>query len=63
MRELLARHGFSISGLTYRLADEGRMFEYRMTIRTGDEANFTALARALAALPPVREFDLTPAGD
>src|SRR5215208_942876 len=57
VRALLARHGFSVYGLTYRLADDGRTFEYRMTIRTADEANFTNLARALAALPQVREFD------
>lgn len=63
VRALLAEHGFSVYGLTYRLADEGRTFEYRMTIRTADEANFTKLARALASLPPVREFDLFPAGD
>jgi putative Mg2+ transporter-C (MgtC) family protein len=63
VRALLATHGFSVYGLTYRLADDGRTFEYRMTIRTADEANFTNLARALAALPPVREFDLFPAGD
>jgi putative Mg2+ transporter-C (MgtC) family protein len=63
VRALLAGHGFSISGLTYRLADDGRSFEYRMTIRTDDERNFTALARALASLPSVREFELSPAGD
>src|SRR5512138_3839754 len=63
VRALLAAHGFSISGLTYRLADEGRTFEYRMTIRTSDERNFTTLARALATLPAVREFELSPAGD
>ncbi len=62
-RDLLARHGFSISGLTYRLTDDGRTFEYRMTVRTNDEANFTRLARSLSALPPVREFHLSPAGD
>ncbi len=62
VRELLARHGFKVYGVTYQLADSGRAFEYRMTIRTGDEANFTSLARSLAALPAVREFDLSPAG-
>ena len=60
LRDLLGRHGFSISGLTYRLTDDGRKFEYRMTIRTVDEANFTRLARSLAALPSVLEFDLSP---
>jgi putative Mg2+ transporter-C (MgtC) family protein len=63
LRDLLARHGFSVSGLTYRLTDQGRMFEYRMMIRTNDEANFTRLARSLASLPPVREFHLSPTSD
>ncbi len=63
LRELLARHGFTVSALTYRLTDHGEMFEYRMMIRTTDEANFTRLARSLAALPPVREFDLSPSSD
>jgi putative Mg2+ transporter-C (MgtC) family protein len=63
LRALLARHGFSISGLAYGLTDGGRQFEYSMTIRTNDDANFTRLARSLSALPPVREFHLTPSGD
>ena len=63
LRELLGPHGFTVSGLTYRLTDHGEMFEYRMMIRTTDEGNFTRLARALAALPKVREFDLSPSAD
>ncbi len=63
LRELLHRHGFSVYGLAYRLTDDGRHFEYRMTIRTTHGRNFGRLARALAALPPVREFHLAPAGD
>jgi putative Mg2+ transporter-C (MgtC) family protein len=63
LRELLQRHGFSLSGLTYRLADAGAVFEYRMMLHTTDEANFVRLARSLAALPPVREFDLSPSSD
>jgi putative Mg2+ transporter-C (MgtC) family protein len=63
LRELLARHGFAITSLTYRLADQGTVFEYRMMIRTTDEANFTRLARSLSALPPVKEFELSPSSD
>ncbi len=63
LRAILARHGFSVSGLSYRLTEDGRHFEYRMTIRTSDEGNFTLLAKSLSALPPVREFHLSPAGD
>jgi putative Mg2+ transporter-C (MgtC) family protein len=63
VRDLLGGHGFSVSRLTYRLTDAGTMFEYRMMIRTSDDENFTRLARALAALPSVREFDLSPSND
>jgi putative Mg2+ transporter-C (MgtC) family protein len=63
LRELLARHGCSVYGIAYRLTDDGKHFEYQMTIRTTDDANFTRLAGSLSALPPVREFHLAPAGD
>jgi putative Mg2+ transporter-C (MgtC) family protein len=63
LRDLLGRHGFSVSGLAYRLTDDGRHFEYLMTIRTYDERNFGRLATSLSALPHVREFHLSPAGD
>jgi putative Mg2+ transporter-C (MgtC) family protein len=63
LRRVLAEHGFALSGLSFRLVDEGRMFEYRMTLRTNDAANFGRLATALGALPQVREFNLSPAGD
>jgi putative Mg2+ transporter-C (MgtC) family protein len=63
LRELLARHGFTVSGLSYRLTDDGRSFEYRMTIRTSDPRNYARLAASLGALEPVREFHISPAGD
>ncbi len=63
VRSLLARHGFKISGVSYRLVDEGRTFEYRMTIRTRDPRNFSRLAASLQAVPAVREFHISPAGD
>jgi putative Mg2+ transporter-C (MgtC) family protein len=63
VRELLAGHGFQLSGLSYLVIEDGRYFEYRMTIRTSDERNFTRLATALSTLPPVREFRISPSGD
>ncbi len=59
-RELLAKHGCEVSGLSYQLTDDGRFFEYRMTVRSTHAANFTRLSRSLAALPPVREFTISP---
>jgi putative Mg2+ transporter-C (MgtC) family protein len=49
--------------MSYRLVDDGRTFEYRMTIRTQDPKNYARLARALGALEHVREFLVSPAGD
>ncbi len=63
VRQLLAQHGCSASALSWRLADEGRYLEYRMTTRTTDRRNFSRLALALEALPVVREFTLSPTGE
>jgi putative Mg2+ transporter-C (MgtC) family protein len=61
LRALLAAQGFSVSGVTYRLTDEGSIFEYRMTIRAVDGAAFARLAEALAANAQVKEFSISPA--
>jgi putative Mg2+ transporter-C (MgtC) family protein len=63
VRALLARHGCSGSALSWRLADEGRLLEYRLTARTTDRHNFSRLALAFEALPVVREFTLSPTGE
>jgi putative Mg2+ transporter-C (MgtC) family protein len=63
VRALLERHGCSPENLSWHVLDDGRWFEYRMTLRTLDERNYSALARALGALAPVREFRISPAGD
>jgi putative Mg2+ transporter-C (MgtC) family protein len=63
VRALLAGHGFKVANLSYRLTDGGRMFEYRMAIRTRHEDRVGRLARTLAATPQVREFSISPQGD
>jgi putative Mg2+ transporter-C (MgtC) family protein len=63
LRRLLHSHGFGLLGLSYRLTDDGRIFEYRMTILTRDTRNYARLAAALSALESVREFHISPAGD
>jgi putative Mg2+ transporter-C (MgtC) family protein len=62
LRRILGEHGFTVSGLSYRLIDEGRMFEYRMTIRTSDPRNYARLAESLRKLGFVREFHISPEG-
>jgi putative Mg2+ transporter-C (MgtC) family protein len=63
LRALLDRHGCRPSGLSWQLVEGGRWFEYRMTLRARDEQRFAELARALGALPRVREFRISPSGD
>ena len=38
LRKLIGSHGFSIANLHSRLIDDGRLFEYRMVIRSRDRA-------------------------
>ncbi len=62
LRDLMAATGLRVSGLSYQVTNDGRYLEYRMTLRTHDDRNFTKLAHALAPLEIVREFHITPTG-
>ena len=62
VRELMQVHHFKIVSLSYRTADDGSSFEYRMVIRTADTRNFSALAAALLQSPRIRSFRISPAG-
>jgi putative Mg2+ transporter-C (MgtC) family protein len=63
LRELLDSKSFSIANLNYRLVDEGKRFEYRMTIRTQDSNNVRQLSEALLSIPAVINFRISPTGD
>jgi putative Mg2+ transporter-C (MgtC) family protein len=63
LRRMLAEQGFTVSGFSYRLADEGLAFEYRMTIRTNHRRDFAALAGALGGVAAVREFEIAPTSE
>src|SRR6266849_2901047 len=39
LRQLVGKYGFSIANLSYRLSETGKIFEYRMVIRTRDRRN------------------------
>jgi len=60
---LIAAQGFSIANLNYAQRDEGKLYEYAMTVRTHRRENARQLAEALKAHPQVLEFQITPAGD
>ena len=63
LRQLIGAHGFSIANLSYRLTDDGKIFEYRMVIRSRDRRNAEKLSQHLRNLPDVKEFRIAPIGD
>ena len=63
LRELVARHGFSVANLNYRLIGEGGQFEYRMVMRTLKSDNVRTLSEALNADRAVVEYRISPASD
>jgi putative Mg2+ transporter-C (MgtC) family protein len=62
LRAMLAQHGFSVASIGYHVKNEGRLFEYRMLIRTGEAQNAARLAQTLRTLASVREFRIWPTG-
>jgi len=63
LRVMIEEHGFDVANLSYRIAGQGREFEYQMVLRTLHAANTQKFSARLAAEPSVTEFRLVPAGD
>ncbi len=63
LRELVARHGFSISNLNYRLVGDGRLFEYRMVMRTLKTDSTRLLSETLNGEAAVLEYRIAPTSD
>jgi putative Mg2+ transporter-C (MgtC) family protein len=63
LRDLLKAHHFKIVNLSYRTAEDGQTFEYRMVIRTTHKRHFSALATKLLGLSRVKSFRISPAGN
>jgi putative Mg2+ transporter-C (MgtC) family protein len=63
LRRLVGDHGFTIANLSHRLSDEGKVFEYRMVIRSRDRRRAESLSQHLRSMPDVQEFRIAPTGD
>ncbi|HTQ77356.1 MAG TPA: MgtC/SapB family protein [Burkholderiales bacterium] len=63
LRQLVAEHGFSVANMSYRIAGQGREFEYQMVLRTLHAANVQNFSARLASEPTVTEFRIAPTGD
>ncbi|HEX2150992.1 MAG TPA: MgtC/SapB family protein [Stellaceae bacterium] len=63
LRRLIGSHGFTIANLSHRLTEMGKVFEYRMVIRTRDREAAQRLSQQLCTLPGIIEFRIAPTGD
>jgi putative Mg2+ transporter-C (MgtC) family protein len=63
LRKLIGEYGFTIANLSHRLIETGKVFEYRMVIRTRDRQAAERLSQHLCTLPGIIEFRITPTGD
>ncbi len=63
LRGLIKEHGFDVANLSYRIAGQGREFEYQMVLRTLHASNTQKLSARLAAEPSVTEFRIFSTGD
>lgn len=63
LKAMLKDFDFTIGNLSYHVLEEGRVFEYRMVIRTRDTSSINRYAKHLSRMDSVREFSLAPSGD
>ncbi len=60
---IIREHDFQPSNPSYHLTNDGKLYEFQMTVRTRNTGNFGKLAKALAANQDIREFDLMRVGE
>ncbi len=63
LHALINRYRITGASLSYHLEQEGRYFQYRLTIRTRDSGSFERLAEQLRTMEGVYEFSILPTGD
>lgn len=61
--EVIKAHDIFPGSPSYQLAEEGKIFEYSMTIRTHDAGNLRYLSDTLGKMDQVKEFSIIPTGD
>ncbi len=61
--DVIRAHDITAGGPSYQLEDEGRMFQYQMSIRTRDAVNLRYLAETLSKMEQIQEFSITPTRD
>ena len=60
LRQLISRHNILAFESSYTLDNEGKNFEYEMTIRSKNQNDFRQLAQSLMDMDDVYEFKIVP---
>lgn len=60
--KIISEHDTRAHNISYHLQDQGKFIEYRMTLRTRNQANNQKLSTALNMQDKVLEYSLTPIG-
>ncbi|HEC20079.1 MAG TPA: MgtC/SapB family protein [Gammaproteobacteria bacterium] len=60
LRKLIAQHHIRAFEASYKLDNEGKHFEYEMTIRSKNQKDFRRLAQSLVGMEEVYEFSIVP---
>lgn len=63
LREIINNHNITGTNLSYHLKDNGKFFQYQMTIRTKKAGNFQKLSETFNKMDHVHEFSIVPTGD
>ncbi len=63
LKAFLKANEFTVANMSYRVSDDGAVFEYRMLIRTVNPENLPNLAVAWSQHGSVRSFRISPTGD
>ncbi|MEZ5854070.1 MAG: MgtC/SapB family protein [Hyphomicrobiaceae bacterium] len=63
LRQMIGEHGFTIANIHSRLIEGGKLFEYRMVIRSRERSSAQALSKHLLNRLEVVEFRISPTGD
>ena len=63
LTDIISEYDINAYHPSYSLEDEGRIFQYQMTIYTHKLNNFHALASRLSKMEKISEFSINPTGD
>jgi hypothetical protein len=60
LRKIISEHHIRAFESSYSLDNEGKNFEYEMTVRSKNQNDYRKLAQSLMDMEDVHEFKITP---